>query len=493
MSKREKDSWMGVFLGPILVFLALCALWKNETRFDYHRAARKIEISTSLNDLQPEQPLAYTGVMNPEDIVLKGQYVEEFVGQLVVYREAEIYAWDRDEDSDGDVTWSRRWMSSIESNSRNTGFSQELSGHTYLPTKYEISDLSVESQGIEFVDSAVAIQSNSLRRTAAGQRLSAEGNFLYLRKGVNSDGVGDERLSYTAIPVPRTATYFGKWAGGTAVADRSHERTNFINKIIQDTGILHHIVAGERDQALATMKSHITKLKWLVRGIGTFVVVFGFLFTFGKLVGFLFHIPVVGQLAEAGVWAISLGLGIPLSLLTIMAGYLAGHPIVLMFFLVFLAGGIFLLARVFRKGRATQRAVRSELEQNVGHQLNSNELKEMEYVSLAHLVQSDPKSQGTAESDKLLSDWSKKHRWDDEKQAAMKAKAQKTERSKPDQELRNLIRIAIADGTLTAYEMRTIQAAAAKAGYDRNQVRDMMANLKRSANLRTNVISNQPT
>lgn len=489
MAKREKDGWLGVFIGPILVFLSLCALWKNETRFDYYRAASKIELTTDLAGVEQGQPLAYTGVMDPESVVFAGNYVQQFKGYLIVYREAEIYAWDRDEDSDGDVTWSRKWMSSVESNSRNNGIRQELSSKTFLPTKFEISELTVESQQVEFVDSTQGIPPNNLARTEAGSRLSAEGSYFFLRKG-RSDNLGDERLSYRAIPVPRTATYFGKYQDAKGVADRSHERTNFINKIIQDTGILHHIVAGEREQALATMKAYLSRLKWIVRGIGTALVVFGFFFTFSKLLGFLFHIPLIGPLAEAGTFAISLGLGLPLALLTIAAGYLAGHPVVLIIFLCLLGGGIYFLAKTSRRGRETQRAMRNELENEFGHQVNSSELKEREFVGLAHLVSSG-KSSDVGASSKLLDDWSRKHKWDDNKKQSMLAKAAETTKSSPDQELRNLIRIAIADGKLTPFEMRSILTAAANAGYDRNQVREMMGTLKRSAKLRSNKIESQ--
>jgi len=482
MAKREEDSWGNAFIGPILVFLSLCALWKNETRFDYYRAASKIEVSTSLSDVQSGQPLAYTGIMDPGAVSFQGNYIEQFTGFLVVYREAEIYAWDRDEDSDGDVTWSREWMSSVESNSRNNGIRQELASRSFLPSEYEISDLAVASDRIEFVDSTLVIPPNNLRRTIAGSRLSPEGRYFVLRKG-RPDNLGDERLLFRAIPVPKTATYFGKFENGKGVADRSHERTNFINEFIQDTGILHHIVAGEREQALATMKAYLTRLKWIVRGIGTALVVFGFSMAFSKLVGFLFHIPLIGALAEAGVFVMSVGLGIPLALLTIGAGYLAGHPIILGLFLCLLAVGIFFLVKTSRRGRESQMAIREELEHEFGHQVDSDEMKEREFVGLAHLVNSGNHAGTGNGSSQLLDDWSKKHRWDADKKRDMLAKAEAVEKTSSDQELRNLIRIALADRKLTAFEMRSIQTAASKAGYGRNQVRKIMGNLRRSAQL----------
>jgi len=102
---------------------------------------------------------------------------------------------------------------------------------------------------------------------------------------------------------------------------------------------------------------------------------------------------------------------------------------------------------------------------------------------LAHLVNSGNHAGTGNGSSQLLDDWSKKHRWDADKKRDMLAKAEAVEKTSSDQELRNLIRIALADRKLTAFEMRSIQTAASKAGYGRNQVRKIMGNLRRSAQL----------
>ena len=151
MAKKDKNKWAGVFIGPILTAMALAALWKNETRFDYHRAATKTTAVNSIDNALSGQLISYTGTMDRQ-LTMQGDYVDSFTGFMTVYRSAEIYAWEKEDDDDG-VTWNLRWMSSVESNSRNSGIRQLLSSKHFVPEQYEVNELTIDSQQIEFVDS----------------------------------------------------------------------------------------------------------------------------------------------------------------------------------------------------------------------------------------------------------------------------------------------------------------------------------------------------
>ena len=64
-SKRKKDNKAaGVIIGPIFVIASVTALWKNETRFDYHKAAAKTEPAMSLDRLEPGRNFSYSGEMD---------------------------------------------------------------------------------------------------------------------------------------------------------------------------------------------------------------------------------------------------------------------------------------------------------------------------------------------------------------------------------------------------------------------------------------------
>lgn len=482
MSRKKKNGLAGIVIGPVLIVVAIVAIWKNETRYDFYREAAGTTAISTLESAVPDQLISHTGSMDTSAEIV-GKYIESFEGFLVVRRSAEIYAWDRDEDDDGRVTWSKRWMSSIENNERNRGIRQLLQSGRMLPDQYRVGELSIPSKSIEFVDPNRSISIGELRLTPIAQqlRLQKRGQeYFYLIKS-SGDQIGDERVRYSGIPIPSTATYFGKFSEGQGVAHDAHQRTGFINLMIQDSGVLHHIVAGQREAALATMKAYLSRLKWIVRGISTGVTVIGFLFLFGSVARFLFPLPIIGPLAERGAWLLAFLIGIPVAMAAIAISFLASHPL-------WLAGGITGIALVIyllrRRGEQTKIALHKGLEQDFGRAIKNEDFEDLEFRELVYLAQSD--GEVGEEETAFLSRWGKKHGWTQSESQKRIDDALAQRLTEPDTDastephLRNLIRLSMADGNLTAFEMHTIRTAARKAGYDSSAITELMQEVRRS-------------
>lgn len=483
MASRKKNKGGGLIVGPVLIVAAMSALWKNETRFDYHKAALKTGHASILAEMESGRNASYTGEMD-QSLELSGTYIATFTGYLTVDRSAQIYCWERDEDDDGDVTWSKRWMTSVESNSRNSGIRQELKSGSLLPPAFQLGELPISSRKIEFVDPRVSVPPGPLPKTKEGERLAVDGDYLLLRKG-QPDRLGDERISYRAIPVPATATWFGRFEGGEGTADLREQRSGFINSIIRNTGVLHHLVAGERDEALETMKKHLQKLKWIVRGIGTALVVFGMIFLFSSVVRFLYNIPLIGRVAEAGAILLAVAIGVPLALLTIALGFVAGNPLLLIPIIAIVLAAIWLLTRLSRRQREKGEAVKQQLDSEFGHALGSGEMKQLEYREMASLLASGGSGIGAA-GEKALDRFARKSGIEKEERATLLEEVRETPAVGESAEihLRNLIRLAVADARLTPQEVRSIREAAGLAGYDRQQFRQLMSEVGEMADAR---------
>ncbi|MEM6689104.1 MAG: TMEM43 family protein [Planctomycetota bacterium] len=478
MAGEEKNRFAGILIGPVMVCLGLTAIWKNETRFDYHRAAKGTGAVSSLNEATSGEDLSFTGPMD-QSLNIKGGYVESFTGFLSVDRYAEIYCWDK-ETSDDTVRWNLEWMSSVESNSRNSGIRQQLSSKSFQPAEYEVGGMTIEASMMEFVDASNDIQPSQLKLKNKRRKLSANGRYFKLYKN-KSDGLGDERVSYSGVPVPAKATYFGRYDGEHGVADTSHKRDGFVNMIIQDTGILHHIVAGDRETALATMKAHIGRLKWIVRGIASVVVLFGIQIFFSTFVGFLFPIPIIGRLAEMGVLVVTLVIGLPLIVITMVASYIVAHPFILV---LIIAAFVFLVYWSRRRGQESHRAIKADLDQQFGRILPLDEVKDLEFIELARMATKDGEV-GTNER-KFLKQWAKKHRWDESKFESMLMRAKLNDNApdtslSDDDHLGNLVRLSLADGTVTPYEIKSIKRMATNLGHDSKTVSELIDRVRRSA------------
>ena len=417
MAKNKRNSWMGIFFGPAVTFFALVALWKNETRFNFYAAAERTTPVQNIDDASDGQLLSFTGPMD-RSLSMPGDYVEKLTGYLKVDRQAEIYAWDRHEDSDDRVTWRREWMSRLENNSRNSGIRQTLSAKTFMPASYQVGKLNVQADKIEFVNATSQLDLNQLN--LVNTRLVKEAGYYYLRKSgaVSGQQIGDERVRYRGIPVPSKASYFGKYQSGQAVADTSKQRTGWVNLMIQDTGVLHHLVAGDRPQALSTMKEYFGRLKWIVRGVGTAASVFGVMILFSSIFGFLYAVPIIGRVAEGGSILFALAIGIPLAIITMTVAYFFANPLLLLGIGFAIAVVLYLLRR---RSNSVKTGLKDQLNQRYGHTVEDSELKEIEFIELAQFALADGKINDSEA--KILSQWAKKHRWSDDKYETMLAKA----------------------------------------------------------------------
>ena len=480
--RKEKNGIIGVVAGPIIAFLALAALWKNETRFDYYHAARNSTEINALGDATEAQVISYTGAMDQE-LELEGKYIESFSGYLVIDRKAEIYCWDRSEDDEGHVTWRRKWKRSIENNARNSGLRQQLDSGRLIPNSYRVNDFEVMADRIEFVDRFEAVAPRGVRTALpVSQSLTQDGNYLMLQKN-KGQKIGDERISYRGFPVPATATWFGKYAGGKGVAHDANQREGVINRMIRDTGILHHLVAGDRDTALATTHQYLSRLKWIVRAAGTGATYLGFQVFFSSIVGFIFGIPVIGWLAEKGTIVLSIAIAVPLALITIVCGYVVGHLYMFLVILSVLAALVALLIGSRRQGKKVSRELHQTLEQKYGRKLDFSDIKEMEFAELAHLALGDAKV-AKQELD-LLYKWGKQNGWKrdkvDQLLQAVRGVGEVPASDHPSEwHLNQLIQLALADGNVTPFEMRVIRVAAKKAGFDQQTVKDLMVKVKQA-------------
>ncbi len=478
---KSKNKMGGILAGPVIVFLSVLALWKNEGRFDYYRAARDTTPIVSLGDENSGEVISYSGAMDPQ-LTIPGNYVNSFIGEMMVQRSAEIYAWDRDEDDEGHVSWDKRWMSSVQSNSRNSSISQRLSSRKFILDEYKVGELVVDSNSIEFVDSYEQIPAGQLSISPAGNQLGLypKGEYLFLEKN-QSLNLGDERVSYKGIPVAPVTTYFGKFEQGRGVRHQAVKREGFIDGLIQDTGILHHLVSGERNVALKTMKSHLIMVKWLVRGAGFFGTVVGFSITFASIVGILYHIPFIGPIVQWGVVGVSFVLGLTLTVLTIVTSYLYYHPITLVL-TVLIGGTLFYVLR--QRAVAKQKQVKLSLDKEMGHSVGEVELEELEFIELVKLALLDQTVD--VNERKHLAVWAEKHGWDREKMTSMVALAKNNQGDLADpayseKHLTNLIRLGLADGNLSAFEWRTISKAAKELGLGRMDLQRLIYSVQLTA------------
>ena len=98
--------------------------------------------------------------------------------------------------------------------------------------------------------------------------MCARESVLYLGQGGGTQ-IGDERIRLSGVSQAYTVTYSGDIREGLGVVKQFEFHQTWVSGLIGDDGMLHHLVNGNSVVALRTMKSHIQKLRWMVRLGGT--------------------------------------------------------------------------------------------------------------------------------------------------------------------------------------------------------------------------------
>ena len=475
--KKKQNPFAAILIGPAIGFVAVMALWHNEGRFDYYRAAKATTPIEALGAEGEGSTVSITGSMD-QDLVMTGDYVESFQGYLTVRRSAEIYSWEEDEDSEGNVTWSIGWHSYLESNSRNSGVVQQLDSRTIQLDEYMVGDWNVDGDRLDFIDSRESIPPSELTLSVDGRELELrpEAEYFFLRKGAPKE-LGDERVSYSGIPAPATATYFGLLQADRGVPHVAEVKTGWVDALIGDTGLLHHLSAGDREVALQAMKADLARVKWLVRILGTLGTIIAYLIFFSGFFRFLMYVPLIGRIAELGILLASLALGLVTAFLTIVTSYVIHHPLILV---VILMAVVALVLYSRRRGRRVQAGAREALAREIGHPLSERELAERQFVGMARVAMADPTLDKKEE--KFLHKWAGQRGLSEDDVARLLASAEQDTAEQGfgrEQNLAMLIQLALADGDVSAYELKKLFQAGKQLGHSPKEVRMMVADASR--------------
>ena len=161
MSEKNHNILGKILVPPLIFFAGVMALWENEARFDYASAAREAAVIDTPDGAPAGTVISLSGELDTR-IPIEGVYADRFIGYHVVSRLAEIYAWNREDDGDGGVDWSKEWQPRLQNNPRNAGLRQTLASQTLYPPRYRLAELKVDPARIHFVDEYTPIASSGL-------------------------------------------------------------------------------------------------------------------------------------------------------------------------------------------------------------------------------------------------------------------------------------------------------------------------------------------
>ena len=166
----------------------------------------------------------------------------------------------------------------------------------------------------------------------------AQGNVLYLGENPGSPQIGDVRVTFTQTP-PADVSIIAQVAGNTFEKFTASNGYTFSRLNMGTVGMEKMFAGAESDNATTA---------WILRVVGTIVVIVGLGAIFRPLSVIADVIPILGSIVGAGTGFVAFLLGLAWSLLVIAVAWIRFRPVLAA---SLLGGVVVLLGLLFVKGR----------------------------------------------------------------------------------------------------------------------------------------------
>ena len=202
-------------------------------------------------------------------------------------------------------------------------------GNAVLPAKGSSDPASADAAVRDVASSAVQPQDRYVH---------AQGNVLYLGEKTGSPQIGDVRVTFTQTP-PADVSIIAQVAGNTFEKFTASNGYTFSRLNMGTVGMEKMFAGAESDNATTA---------WILRVVGTIVVIVGLGAIFRPLSVIADVIPILGSIVGAGTGFVAFLLGLAWSLLVIAVAWIRFRPVLAA---SLLGGVVVLLGLLFVKGR----------------------------------------------------------------------------------------------------------------------------------------------
>lgn len=308
------QSVSGAVLGVVLFFGSFGVLWWNEGRQDMSLvaartrpvAAQAVAVEAEGQPVSVSANLVTTETLGDEPNLQPGEYV-------ALVRDVEMFAWveekkeeEREKFGGGtEVITTYNYVKEWTSSPENSGNFAHPEGHENPRQTIEKKEWRVSAAKV----GAYNIQPKEIELPSA----NPIGDFIFLGKGTSgAPQIGDQRLRYRAVPNNIFVTAFGKLSGDTVVP-----------YWFKGEDKLYRALTGDRENAIATLKTEHKMMTWILRGVGFVMMWFGLSLVFGPFLALAGVLPFLKQLGRFVISLVTFAVAFVLSLLTIIISMIA--------------------------------------------------------------------------------------------------------------------------------------------------------------------------
>ena len=192
--------------------------------------------------------------------------------------------------------------------------------------------------GADTNENAVA----SAPAAGAASLVHVEGNVVYFGKSFNSGDIGDVRVTLTKVE-PADVSIIAEVKGST-----------FVEYVAKNGGRVSSLEMGEKSakEMFGNLYSMNTIMAWILRLVGTLLVIFGLTGIFGIVTQLLKVLPFLANIVGAGIGLVCGVLGFAWSLIIISLAWLVYRPLIGVPLLLVAIGLVYYLKKIAPKNKA---------------------------------------------------------------------------------------------------------------------------------------------
>lgn len=336
------DSIKGVLVGIVLFFVSFPVLYWNEGRVDPSTVAKlAVEVAdASKSDGEGKLVAVYgelkgEGTLGDPEFLAAGSYIK-------LFRNVETYAWTETKKTDKkknvggsttttttytyDLKWTNNPKMSFEgpgkTNPKYRNPAPVYEDRSFALKSASVSGFSFDAAGAGLPTAKQLTLTDAMVPAGAkGKVKRANDQYLYAGFGsIDNPGLGDQRISFSAVVPGAKVTMYGQRAGKDIVSFHD-EKTDVT---------LFRAIEGTHKEAMKTMHGEHVMMTWVLRLVGFLMMWIGLSSLLGPIHAILDIVPFVGDAGRFVVGLVLFPVALVLSLITIIVSNILHSPIMIL-------------------------------------------------------------------------------------------------------------------------------------------------------------------
>lgn len=367
-ASRIGSAIKGVFIGIVLIFVGIFLLFWNEGRaVDTHRALVESQsqvVSIDAGNISPDMDgkLVHISAEATTEETLADDMLPISATALKLRRQVETYQWQESSRSEekkqlGGSTetvttysYAKVWSSSKinSANFKNSAGHENPAIYPYENRTWTAATIKVGEYTLSdaHTKNMNAFTDLDISTAEIPEGLSRLGRHLYYGKDPNNANIGDQRISFQVVK-PQPYSVVGRLSGSTLV---EHVSSNGRSIALIQAG------SHTADTLFESAKSSNAMLTWVLRLVGTVLLMMAFSMILKPLSVVADVVPIIGNIVEMGTGFVSAIIAGIIALVTICIAWVFYRPLVAVALLVVVAGLVYWFMRRAKSAAAHKAA-----------------------------------------------------------------------------------------------------------------------------------------